>query len=136
MQNITIMLTALAIVGERERGTLDQLLVAPIGTAGLMLGKILPYALVDRRLRRLLFALRLVFGVPIAGNVPLLSLFRSGSCIDGARLGLLISTIAQTQLQAMLMAIFLLLPSVMLSGTIFERSLMPEPMQICVTRFP
>jgi hypothetical protein len=52
MQNITVLLTALAIVGERERGTLDQLLVTPIGSAGLMLGKLLPYALIAAAILR------------------------------------------------------------------------------------
>ncbi|HMD02274.1 MAG TPA: ABC transporter permease [Candidatus Baltobacteraceae bacterium] len=137
MQNITVLLTALAIVGERERGTLDQLLVTPIGSAGLMLGKLLPYALVaGADFAALLLTMRFVFGVPIAGNVALLTILSAGFLLTALGLGLLVSTIAQSQLQAMLMAVFLLLPSVLLSGTIFERSLMPVPMQVVAYLIP
>jgi ABC-type multidrug transport system permease subunit len=131
LQNITIMLTALAIVGERERGTLDQLLVTPIGTAGLMAGKILPYVFVATiQFLALVFGMRFIFGVPIAGNIVLLSVLSLGFLAVSLGLGLLISTVAQTQIQAQLMAIFILLPSVLVSGAIFERSLMPWPMQL------
>lgn len=130
MQNVTIMLTALAIVGEREKGTLDQLLVTPIGTAGLMLGKVLPYAVVGGlAFAVMLLAMRLVFAVPIAGSVTLLAVLSMGFLITALGLGLFVSTISQTQIQAQLMAIFILLPSVLLSGAVFERSLMPLPMQ-------
>jgi ABC-type multidrug transport system permease subunit len=125
------LLTALAIVGERERGTLDQLLVTPIGSAGLMLGKLLPYALVAAAdFIAVLLTMRFVFQVPIAGNLFLLSFLSAGFLLTALGLGLFVSTIAQTQIQAQLMSIFLLLPSVLLSGAVFERSLMPVPMQI------
>lgn len=131
MQNITIMLTALAIVGERERGTLDQLLVTPIGTAGLMLGKILPYVLVAGiQFVAVVLGMRFVFGVPIVGNIALLSVLSLAFLSVSLGLGLLISTVARTQIQAQLMAIFVLLPSVLVSGAVFERSLMPVPMQL------
>ena len=131
LQNITIMLTALAIVGERERGTLDQLLVTPIGTAGLMLGKLLPYVFVAAlQFGVVLLGMRFVFDVPIAGNVLLLAVLSLAFLLVSLGLGLLISTVAQTQIQAQLMAIFILLPSVLASGAVFERSLMPVPMQI------
>jgi ABC-type multidrug transport system permease subunit len=137
MQNITVLLTALAIVGERERGTLDQLLVTPIGSAGLMLGKVLPYALVAAvDFAALILTMHFVFGVPIVGNIALLALLSVGFLLTALGLGLLISTISQSQLQAMLMAVFLLLPSVLLSGTIFERSLMPLPMQVVAYFIP
>jgi len=137
MQNITVLLTALAIVGERERGTLDQLLVTPIGSAGLMLGKLLPYALIAAAdFAALVLTMRFVFGVPIAGNFALLSVLSVGFLVTALGLGLFISTIAQSQLQAMLMAVFLLLPSVLLSGTIFERALMPAPMQAVAYALP
>jgi ABC-type multidrug transport system permease subunit len=137
MQNVTIMLTALAIVGERERGTLDQLLVTPIGTAGLMLGKILPYALVASiAFSVMLLAMRVVFGVPIAGSIVLLSVLSLGFLLTALGLGLFISTLAETQIQAQLMAIFVLLPSVLLSGAVFERSLMPVPMQVAGALIP
>ncbi len=131
LQNITIMLTALAIVGERERGTLDQLLVTPIGTAGLLLGKILPYVFIAAiQFMALVFGMRFIFGVPIVGNGLLLAVLSLAFLSVSLGLGLLISTVAQTQIQAQLMAIFVLLPSVLVSGAVFERSLMPVPMQI------
>jgi ABC-type multidrug transport system permease subunit len=137
MQNITVLLTALAIVGEREHGTLDQLLVTPIGSAGLMLGKVLPYALVaGADFAALLLTMRFIFGVPIAGNLALLTVLSAAFLLTALGLGLLVSTIAQSQLQAMLMAVFLLLPSVLLSGTIFERALMPVPMQVVAYLIP
>ncbi|HTU68834.1 MAG TPA: ABC transporter permease [Candidatus Baltobacteraceae bacterium] len=131
LQNITIMLTALAIVGERERGTLDQLLVTPIGTAGLMLGKLVPYVMVAAlQFIAVLLGMRFVFNVPIAGSVLLLALLSLCFLLVSLGLGLFVSTVAQTQIQAQLMAIFILLPSVLVSGAVFERSLMPVPMQI------
>lgn len=130
MQNITVLLTSLAIVGEREKGTLEQLLVTPIGAAGLMLGKLIPYAIVAGfDFTSLLLVMRFVFGVPIAGSVPLLMALSSGFLLTALGLGLLISTIARSQMEASLLSIFILLPSVLLSGTIFERSLMPPVMQ-------
>ena len=131
MQNITIMLTALTIVGERERGTLDQLLVTPVGTAGLMLGKLLPYVLVAAvQFTTVLLGMWLVFGVSVSGNLALLAVLSLIFLIPSLGLGLFISTLATTQVEAELMSLFILLPSVILSGAIFERSLMPLPMQI------
>ncbi len=130
MQNITVMLTSLSIVSEREKGTLDQLLVTPIGSAGLMFGKVFPYALVASvQFAVILLAMRFIFAVPIAGSLPLLALLTATFLLTSLGLGLLISTVAQTQIQAQLMSLFLLLPSVLLSGAVFERSLMPQIMQ-------
>jgi ABC transporter DrrB family efflux protein len=130
MQLITMFLTALSIVGERERGTLDQLLVTPIGSLGLMLGKIVPYAIigfVDFLI--VLAAMRWVFDVPIAGNIWLLLVLASGFLLAALGLGLLVSSAAETQVQAMLGVFALTLPSILLSGFFFERSLMPPIMQ-------
>jgi ABC transporter DrrB family efflux protein len=130
MQIITIFLTALAIVGERERGTLDQLLVTPIGSTGLMLGKIVPYAIIGFVDFLFVFtAMRFAFGVPIAGSVPLLLVLAVGFLIAALGLGLLVSSIAKTQLQAMLMTMGIMLPSILLSGFFFERDNMPLVMQ-------
>jgi ABC-2 type transport system permease protein len=74
--------------------------------------------------------LRFIFGVPIAGNIVLLTVLAISFLLTALGLGLFISTVAKTQIQAQLMAIFILLPSVLLSGAVFERSLMPLPMQI------
>jgi ABC-2 type transport system permease protein len=131
MQNITVMLTSLAIVGERERGTLEQLLVTPIGSAGLMLGKLFPYGVIAAiQFSIVVLAMRFIFAVPVAGNVLLLFGLSAIFIMTALGLGLLISTFAQTQVQAQLMTIFLLLPSVLLSGAVFERSLMPWLMQL------
>ncbi|HEY7981236.1 MAG TPA: ABC transporter permease [Candidatus Eremiobacteraceae bacterium] len=130
MQLITIFLTALSIVGERERGTLDQLLVTPIGTTGLMLGKIAPYAVIGFvDFLAVLGAMRFIFNVPIAGSVWLLLLLAMGFLIASLGLGLLISSVARTQAQAMLMAFGVMLPSILLSGFFFERDAMPLVMQ-------
>ncbi len=131
MQIITIFLTALAIVGERERGTLDQLLVTPIGSTGLMLGKIVPYAAIGFLDFLGVFAvMRLVFGVPIAGSVGLLLVLALGFLIAALGLGLLVSSVARSQLQAMLMTMGIMLPSILLSGFFFERDAMPWVMQL------
>jgi ABC-2 type transport system permease protein len=130
MQLITMFLTALSVVGERERGTLDQLMVTPIGALGLLLGKLTPYAVigfVDFLLA--LFAMNVIFGVPIAGSVPLLLVLGMAFLAAALGLGLLVSTFAQTQVQAMLGVLALTLPSILLSGFFFERSLMPPVMQ-------
>lgn len=137
MQNITVMLTALSIVGERERGTLDQILVTPVGTTALMLGKIVPYAIVGfLDFLLVLGAMHWVFGVPIAGNLLLLLMLGAGFLLTVLGLGLLISTVARSQMQAMLLAAFILLPSVLLSGMLFERELMPPVMQLVSYTLP
>ena len=130
MQLITMFLTALSVVGERERGTLDQIMVTPIGALGLMLGKITPYAIigfVDMLL--VLAAMVFVFGVPVAGSVTLLVVLSVGFLMAALGLGLLVSSAAENQLQAMLGVLGLTLPSILLSGFFFERSLMPPLMQ-------
>lgn len=130
MQLITMFLTSLSIVGERERGTLDQVLVTPIGALGLMLGKITPYAAIGfLDMLFVLSAMRWVFGVPIAGSIPLLVTLSIGFLMAALGLGLLVSSIARTQVQAMLGVFALTLPSILLSGFFFERSLMPPLLQ-------
>jgi len=130
MQLITMFLTALSIVGERERGTLEQIMVTPIGALGLMLGKITPYAIigfVDMLL--VLAAMHWIFAVPIAGSIALLITLSLGFLMAALGLGLLVSSNAKTQLQALLGVLALTLPSILLSGFFFERSLMPPIMQ-------
>ena len=130
LQLITVFLTSLSIVGERERGTLDQILVTPIGPAGLMLGKIVPYAAIAGiDFLAVLAAMRFIFNVPIAGDIWLLFVLALGFLLCALALGLLVSSIAQTQLQAMLMTFAITLPSILLSGFFFERDAMPLVMQ-------
>lgn len=123
---VTTMLTAFSIVREKERGTLEQLLVTPIRPMGLLLGKILPYfgfAFVE--LLVILAFMRFVFLVPVHGNA-LTFLFLSMSYLfANLALGVLISTKANSQAEAMQLAMLTMLPSIFLSGYIFPRDTMP-----------
>jgi len=130
MQNSTIVLTALSIVNERLAGTLDQMRVTPIGSAAIVLGKLIPYAIVGfLDLLLVLFAMRGVFLIPIAGSVTLLLILGTGFLMTMLGIGLLISTIARSQMQAMLITAFFILPSVLLSGMFFDIDLEPAPMR-------
>ncbi|MBV8162908.1 MAG: ABC transporter permease [Candidatus Eremiobacteraeota bacterium] len=130
MQLITVFLMSLSIVGERERGTLDQLLVTPIGVMGLMLGKIMPYAAISMLdFFAVLAAMVFIFGVPIAGSFTLLVVLAFAFLLVALGLGLMISSIARTQAQAVLMTFAITLPSILLSGFVFERDLMPVVLQ-------
>jgi ABC transporter DrrB family efflux protein len=130
MQLITMFLTALSIVGERERGTLDQVMVTPIGALGLMMGKITPYAVIGfLDFLLVVTAMQLVFKVSIAGSIVLLFMLSAGFLLAALGLGLLVSSAAKTQVQAMLGVLGLTLPSILLSGFFFELYLMPPVMQ-------
>lgn len=128
LQLVTLFLTSFAIVRERELGTLEQLFVTPVGRAGLLLGKLVPYAIVG--FVETMIALTVMvylFKVPIAGSVPLLLALSFLFLLCALGLGLLISTVAKTQLAAMQFAFIVMLPSVLLSGFVFPRSEMPTP---------
>ena len=130
MQLITVFLMSLSIVGERERGTLEQLLVTPIGVMGLMLGKIMPYAAISMLdFFAVLAAMVFIFQVPIAGSLGLLVALAFVFLLVALGLGLMISSIARTQAQAVLMTFAITLPSILLSGFVFERDLMPTVLQ-------
>ncbi|MDD4768137.1 MAG: ABC transporter permease [Desulfotomaculaceae bacterium] len=121
-----VMMTAAAIVRERERGTLEQLMVTPIRSYELMLGKIIPYiGLGYLQITVALLVGALVFQVPIRGS--LLELYGLTLFFITASLGIgiLISNIAKNQMQAFQMSFFVLLPSIMLSGFLFPREAMP-----------
>jgi len=123
---ITMVWTSQSVVRERELGTLEQLLVTPVRPLELMLGKSLPYAaaaLVDAGVIVLLA--RLWFGVPLQGSVILLFALAAVFILTSLGLGLLISTVSQTQQQALLGAFFILMPSVLLSGFMFPIANMP-----------
>jgi ABC-type multidrug transport system permease subunit len=125
LQNITMMLTALAIVGERERGTLDMLRATPIAPAALLLGKILPYAFIGMfDFASVAVAMHAVFAVPIAGSPFTLALAAGCFVVVALALGILISTFAATQMDALLRSFSILLPSIMLSGFFVDRELM------------
>lgn len=126
MQNVTVMLTAFALVREKEKGTLEQLIVTPIKSGELIMGKMIPYILIGSvDFLVALFLGTFWFNVPIAGNTALLIFLGFGFVVCALAMGMLVSTIAQNQLQAMQVTILLLLPSVLLSGFIFPREAMP-----------
>jgi ABC-2 type transport system permease protein len=126
MQNITVMLTAFALVRERERGTLEQLIVTPVRPAELVIGKLIPYVVIAFIDVSLIFLVGVFwFGVGVAGNVLLLAVLALFFLLGALGLGLLISTVTRTQLQAMQATMGLILPSVLLSGFVFPREAMP-----------
>ncbi|MDU4959424.1 MAG: ABC transporter permease [Sporomusaceae bacterium] len=121
-----VMITSMAIVRERERGTLEQLLVTPMKPHELMLGKIIPYIFVGYAQATLaLLVGTLVFDVPLRGSIGLLYALTTLFIIASLALGVLISTLARTQMQAMQMSFFIFLPSTLLSGFMFPREAMP-----------
>lgn len=127
MQNITVMLTAFTLVREKEKGTIEQLIVTPIKSFELILGKMIPYILIGF----IDFLIALCFGtywfkVPVQGSLFLLIILGLGFVICALAIGMLISTIAKNQLQAMQMTLLFLLPSVLLSGFVFPREAMPD----------
>jgi ABC-type multidrug transport system permease subunit len=122
----TTVATAMALVRERERGTLEQLLVSPLSRAGLMLGKLVPYLCIGMAMAVILFLImRFVFDVPIAGNVLGMMFSTLVYVFALLSLGLLVGTKAENQMQALQMSMVFLLPSVFFSGFIFPRETMP-----------
>ena len=126
LQNITIMLTAFALVREKERSTIEQLIVTPIRPVELILGKLVPYVLIGYA--GFLFALSLCifwFKVEVAGSLALLLLIGFLFVYCSLSIGMLISTFANNQMQAMMVMVLVLLPSILLSGFMFPREAMP-----------
>lgn len=137
LQLVTLFLTSFAIVRERELGTLEQLFVTPISKTGLMLGKLIPYAAVGMiELLIMLTVMVYVFGVPIAGSVMLLFWLSMLFTVCSLGLGLLISTIGKTQLEAFQFAFIIMLPSILLSGFVFPRGEMPLPIYLVTFLLP
>jgi len=127
---VTMTMTATAIVKEKERGTIEQLIVSPIRPVQLMLGKAIPFIIIGYADILLVVLVGLLwFRVPIAGSFALL-LFLSGLFImTTLGLGLLISTVSQTQQQAMMLGFFANPPFMLLSGFIFDIGSMPAVVQ-------
>lgn len=126
-QSITVMLTAFSLVREREKGTIEQLIVTPIRPAELILGKLIPYVVIGYA--GFLFALFLCiewFGIIPAGNIALLIGLGLIFVICSLMIGMLISTFAKSQAMAMMLLMLVILPSVLLSGFIFPREAMPD----------
>jgi ABC-2 type transport system permease protein len=125
-----VMLTSMGIVRERERGTLEQLIVSPVRNLELMVGKIAPYVIIGYvQISLILLVGRLVFSVPFVGSIPLLYALSFMFIAANLSLGLFFSTIAKTQQQAMQMSFFFLLPNMLLSGFMFPLEAMPTPAQ-------
>lgn len=124
------LLTASSIVRERERGTIEQLIVTPIRSVELIVGKLLPYAFIAMLIAlEVLLIGSLLFGVPIKGSVSLLLGISLLFLISTLAIGLLVSTVANTQQEAFLLTFLTILPSVFLSGFIYPIAAMPVILQ-------
>lgn len=131
MQEVTLILTAFALVREKEQGTIEQLIVTPIRPVELIIGKLVPYTIIGT----MSFAFVLLagvfwFDVAIAGDPFLLVLLSLLFLVATLAMGIFISTIAKNQLQAMYMSFAVILPSVILSGFVFPRESMPMLIQL------
>ncbi len=127
LQLVTVFTTAFAIVRERELGTLEQLFVTPVGRLGLMLGKLVPYAVMAFvEMLIVLTVMVYLFDVPVRGSILLLLLLSALFITCTLSLGLLISTIARTQVAALMFSFMTMLPAVLLSGFMFPRDEMPN----------
>jgi len=127
---ITLMLTSMAIVREKEIGTMEQLMVTPIRPAELMVGKMVPFALVGLFDLTMIVILGMaVFRIPFQGNALLLAAGSVLFLLSTLGAGLFISTISRTQQQAIMSTFFFFLPSFMLSGFAFPIRSMPEIVQ-------
>jgi ABC-2 type transport system permease protein len=125
-----VMFTSVAIVRERERGNMELLIATPLTRSELMLGKVLPYIAIGLLQTTLILALgRWLFEVPVRGSLAGVYLAASALILANLTLGLLISTRAQSQFQAMQMTFFVFLPSILLSGFMFPFAGMPRVVQ-------
>ena len=126
LQLVTVFLTAFAIVRERERGTLEQLLVTPVSKGGLILGKLLPYTVIGfAQTVLVLLVMVFLFGVPINGSVTLLLFLSLFFLVSALGIGIVISTFARNQGEAMQLSLMSMLPAFLLSGFVFPRDSMP-----------
>ncbi|HTY64794.1 MAG TPA: ABC transporter permease [Acidobacteriota bacterium] len=127
---VTIMLTAMSIVREKEIGTMEQLMVTPVRPIEVIVGKLLPFAVVGVfQVALVIFAARMIFNVPIRGNIALI--FGCGLLflLSTLGVGLFISTISHTQQQAMMSSFFFFMPAMLLSGFAFPIRNMPAVVQ-------
>ena len=125
-----LLVTSMAIVRERERGTLEQLIVTPIDRTSFMLGKVLPFVLVGYVETTVILILgKLLFDIPMRGSITLLYVIALAYIVANLGIGLLISTLVRTQTQAMQLGFFTLLPNILLSGFMFPRAAMPAVAQ-------
>jgi len=121
-----IMMTGLAMTRERERGTMENLLATPVRPFEVMAGKIVPYILVGYiQVTLIMLAARLIFHVPMLGSIPMLYLVVLAFIAANLSVGIMFSTVAKNQMQAMQMTFFFFLPSLLLSGFMFPFRGMP-----------
>ncbi len=122
-----VIMTSVAIVREKERGTMEQLIVTPIKSLELMIGKIIPYIVLGYlQITVALLVAVVFFQVPIRGSLFELYVLTLFFITASLGLGLMISNIAKTQMQAFQMSFFVMLPSILLSGFMFPRAAMPK----------
>jgi ABC-2 type transport system permease protein len=134
---MTMMLTSMAVVREKEMGTMEQLLVTPIRPHELLAGKLLPFVLIGLVDAAIVVSVaRWGFGVPVRGSVPLLGLLSLAFMLNTLGIGLFISTISRNQQQAMLTAVFFLLPMMLLGGFVFPIENMPAPIRAATVVVP
>ncbi len=127
---ITVMLTASSIVRERERGTIEQLIITPIRSWELLVGKLVPYVvLAFFDMLEVLIVGSVFFGVPLNGSMGLLLLMSSLFLATGLGIGLFISTVAKTQQEAQMLGALIQLPSFFLAGFFFPIAAMPPFLQ-------
>ncbi len=132
-----VMLTAMAVARERERGTLEALIVSPVGRVEIVVGKILPYVIIGYvQMTLVLLIGRFVFRIPLEGSLLLLYALSASFIAVSLAIGLVFSTLAKTQQQAMQMSFFFLLPNILLSGFMFPFEGMPRPMQLLAQALP
>src|SRR3972149_727987 len=130
LQYMAVLLTSTAVVRERERGTIEQLIITPIRSWELIVGKITPYVLISFfDLFEVLIIGSLWFKVPFNGDMGLLLALSGLFLVSTLGIGLLISTVAKTQFEAMMLAVFTQLPSIFLSGFFFPIAAMPSFLQ-------
>ena len=130
-------LAAFSIVKERERGTLEQLMVTPVSAAGVVLGKLLPYLFLGLlQVAVILFLMVRVFAVPIHGSLPLLLVLSAVYLFALLAMGLLVSAKAHSQAEAIQKAQSFMLPSIFLSGYVFPISALPGFLQVASKALP
>ena len=134
----TMLVSSMALVKEREEGTLEQLIVTPLRPLEIILGKLLPFVVIGfAEVTLALPLMRLIFGVPLRGSVLLLYALSGVFLLTTLGLGLFISTLVHTQQQAMLIAaFFVMMPFILLSGFIFPVENMPPAFQVVAQFIP
>ena len=132
-----VLVASMAVVRERERGTLEQLVVTPIGKTSIMLGKMLPYLILGYVQIFVILGLgSLLFGIPFRGSVTLFLLLSFPFILASLGVGMLMSTLVRTQAQAIQLGFFYMLPNILMSGFMFPRGAMPQVAQWIAAALP